>query len=99
MIAVATGSGQNAAMPKRQSKAIAPTTTMALDMPVPNSWGTTCMNSRSWSAQSFMMVFVRSDRSRLPKNDSGSILTVLGDAFAFAGAFLVDGAVCALVFE
>ena len=24
---------------------------------------------------------------------------VLGDAFAFAGAFLVDGAVCALVFE
>ena len=74
MIAVATGSGQNAAMPKRQSKAIAPTTTMALDMPVPNSWGTTCMNSRSWSAQSFMMVFVRSDRSRLPKNDSGSIL-------------------------
>ena len=47
MIAAATGSGQNAASPSRQSKAITPTMTMTLDMPVPNSCGTTCMNNRS----------------------------------------------------
>ncbi len=46
--------------------------TMAVDRPVPNSCGMTCMNMRSWSEQSFMMAFVRSDRSRRPKNDSGS---------------------------
>lgn len=30
------------------------------------------LNRRSWSAASFMITVVRSAKSRLPKNDSGS---------------------------
>ena len=47
MNANATGTGQNAASPSRQSNASTHTTATAVDIPVPNSCGTTCMNKRS----------------------------------------------------
>ena len=48
------------------------TATITVEMPVPKAWGMVWLNRRSWSAASFMITVVRSARSRLPKNDSGS---------------------------
>ena len=70
----ATGTGHRDAKASRQSKTSSITATMAVDAPVPNSWGIVWLNRRSWSAVSFMTTLVRSARSRFPKKDRGKTL-------------------------
>ncbi len=71
-ISRATGTGHSDAQASRQSKTSSMTATITVEMPVPKAWGMVWLNRRSWSAASFMITVVRSARSRLPKNDSGS---------------------------
>ena len=67
-----TGSTQSAASAMRQSKTKRHTAMMQVEIIEPKNSGIQCEKACSSFVQSAMMVVVRSERSRLPKKESGS---------------------------
>ena len=74
-MANATGITHTAASAILQSKKNSPITISVVDINAPTSSGIQCELAVSINAQSDMIVFVRSARSFLPKNESGSFLS------------------------